>query len=91
NYKTKIPTTDIFYQFPITDTHGNLWTITADHRVAVNGVADPKTANVTHLIFLNGKVLLEDTSNMWWEKKSASSEWIQLPGEREYLRSCFAL
>jgi hypothetical protein len=59
----------------ITDAQDNVWTITADGRVAVNGVPDPTTANVTHLAYANGLVWQENTNNLWWSKTSPEASW----------------
>jgi hypothetical protein len=65
----------IGYGKAITDALGNLWTITADGRVAINGAPDPTTANVTHLAYANGLVWQENTSNLWWSKTPPSVPW----------------
>jgi hypothetical protein len=65
----------IGYGQSITDAQGHVWTITAGGQVAVNGVPDPKTANVTHLAYANGVVWQENTSDLWWSKSSPGSSW----------------
>ncbi|MFL5286043.1 MAG: hypothetical protein ACJ8AW_34965 [Rhodopila sp.] len=65
----------IRYGQSITDQHGNIWTITADHRVAVNGVADPKTASVTHLAYVNDMIWFENSSNLWRSETAPSASW----------------
>lgn len=59
----------------ITDSAGNVWTITADGQVAVNGVPDPETANVTHLAYAKGLVWQENTQDLWWSKTSPTAAW----------------
>ncbi|MDR3539253.1 MAG: hypothetical protein P4L71_22380 [Acetobacteraceae bacterium] len=59
----------------ITDAQGNVWTITAGGQVAVNGVVDPTTANVTHLAYANGLVWQENTQDLWWSKTSPAAPW----------------
>lgn len=59
----------------ITDSAGNVWTITDSGQVAVNGVPDPTTANVTHLAFANGLVWQENTQDLWWSKASPTAAW----------------
>jgi hypothetical protein len=59
----------------ITDAAGNVWTITANSQVAVNGQADPTTENVTHLAYAGGLVWQENTNNLWWSKASSSASW----------------
>jgi hypothetical protein len=59
----------------ITDADGNVWTITANGQVAVNGQADPATANVTHLAYAGGLVWQENTDNLWWSKTSPTAQW----------------
>jgi hypothetical protein len=65
----------IGYGGSITDAEGNIWTITADGQVAVNGQADPTTANVTHLAYADGLVWQENTQNLWWSKSSPTDAW----------------
>jgi hypothetical protein len=63
------------YGQSITDAQGNVWTITADGLVAVNGVPDLTTTNVTHLAYANGAVWQENTSDLWWSKSSPDASW----------------
>jgi hypothetical protein len=63
------------YGQAITDAQENAWTITANGRVAVNGVSDPATADVTHLAYVNGVVWQENASNLWWSKTSPAAVW----------------
>lgn len=64
----------------ITDAGGNVWTITASGQVAVNGVADPSTANVTHLAYANGLVWQENSQDLWWSKSAPASGWSPQDG-----------
>jgi ribosome-associated protein YbcJ (S4-like RNA binding protein) len=59
----------------ITDAYGNIWTITASGQVAVNGILDTSTADVTHLAYANGLVWQENTSDLWWSKSAPTSSW----------------
>ena len=59
----------------ITDAGGNRWTITASGQVAVNGVADATTANVTELAYVNKEVWQQNASNLWWGKTSPTASW----------------
>jgi hypothetical protein len=59
----------------LTDAQGNLWTLTGTGQVAVNGTADPTTANVTELAYVNGKVWQENTAQLWWSKSSPTDVW----------------
>ncbi|MBS0643788.1 MAG: hypothetical protein U1E70_15840 [Acetobacteraceae bacterium] len=59
----------------ITDAAGNVWTITATGQVAVNGVVDSSTRNVTHLAYVNGLVWQENSLNLWWSKSAPSAAW----------------
>jgi hypothetical protein len=52
----------------ITDSKGNVWTISASGLVVENGVADAFTANVTELAFKNGVLWQENTSFLWYAK-----------------------
>lgn len=58
----------------ITDASGNTWTI-VNGQVAVNGVVDETTGNVTHLAYVNGEVWQENTSDLWWSKTSPAASW----------------
>jgi hypothetical protein len=64
----------------ITDASGNTWTITSGGQVAVNGVADTTTANVTELAYVNNEVWQENTGNLWWGKTSPSAAWAPTAG-----------
>ncbi len=61
---------------------GNTWTITSGGQVAVNGVADTTTANVTELAYVNNEVWQENTANLWWGKTSPSAAWAPDSGNR---------
>jgi hypothetical protein len=65
----------IDYGQSISDAFGNIWTITVNGQVAVNGIPDPSTANVTHLAYADGLVWQENTSNLWWSKTAPASQW----------------
>lgn len=58
----------------ITDISGNVWSISGG-KVTLDGVADPTTANVVELAFVNGKIWQENTSNLWWSKSKPSDTW----------------
>ncbi|MEA2739969.1 MAG: hypothetical protein QOH05_3276, partial [Acetobacteraceae bacterium] len=51
----------------ITDASGNLWSISTS-KVTLNGVADPSTANVIELAYVNGKIWQENSAGLWWSK-----------------------
>ncbi len=59
----------------ITDGSANRWTITSTGQVAVNGVADPTTGNVTELAYVNNAVWQENSSALWWSKTNPSASW----------------
>ena len=58
----------------ITDAAGNTWQI-IDGKVAVNGTADPLTANVILLAYENGAVWQENTDRQWWSKTTPADPW----------------
>jgi hypothetical protein len=58
----------------ITDASGNAWTV-VNGQVAVNGVVDKTTANVTHLAYVDGAVWQENSSDLWWSKTSPAASW----------------
>jgi hypothetical protein len=64
----------------ITDASGNTWTITSGGQVAVNGVADTTTANVTELAYVGKEVWQENTANLWWGKTSPTAAWSPAAG-----------
>ncbi len=59
----------------ITDAAGAKWTITGGSQLALNGVADTSTANVTELAYVNGKIWQENSSNLWYGETSPSAGW----------------
>ena len=59
----------------IIDASGNAWSIDSANRVAVNGVADMTTANVTGLAYVNNEIWQENASNLWWGKTSPTDAW----------------
>jgi endoglucanase len=64
----------------ITDANGNVWTITSNGLVAMNGVVDTTTANVIELAYVNGTVWQENTSLLWWGKTTPNAAWAPGPG-----------
>lgn len=50
----------------LTDAGGHIWTITLDGRVAVDGVADPLTANVIALAWCSGVLWQQNQANKWY-------------------------
>ena len=64
----------------ITDANGNKWTITAGGQVAINGVADTTTAQVTELAYVNGTIWQENASNLWWGEKAPNGSWAPAAG-----------
>jgi hypothetical protein len=64
----------------IVDASNNKWTITNGGQVAVNGVVDTTTANVTELAYVGKKVWQENTSNLWWGKTSPTAAWSPASG-----------
>ncbi len=64
----------------ITDASGNTWSITGSGQVAVNGVADTTTANVTELAYVNNEVWQENANNLWWGKTSPAAAWSPQAG-----------
>nr|WP_294527671.1 cellulase family glycosylhydrolase [uncultured Rhodopila sp.] len=64
----------------ITDASGNKWTITSTGQVAVNGVADTTTANVTELAYVNKVIWQENTAKLWWGETSPTAGWAPSAG-----------
>ncbi|HEY0183091.1 MAG TPA: hypothetical protein VGC09_09815 [Rhodopila sp.] len=58
----------------ITDATGNSWSI-SNGQVTLNGIADPTTANVIEIAYVNGKVWQENTDDLWWSKSKPSDQW----------------
>ncbi|WP_428486787.1 cellulase family glycosylhydrolase [Rhodopila sp.] len=59
----------------VVDAQGNAWTITSSGQVALNGAADPTTANVTELAYANGLIWQQNTAHLWWSKSQPSAAW----------------
>ena len=59
----------------ITDAAGNAWSLTSSGQVAVGGVADALTANVTELAYVDGTVWQENQAGLWWGKAAPSDAW----------------
>ena len=64
----------------IVDASGNRWTISSGNLVAVNGVPDTTTGNVTELAYVGGKVWQENSGSLWWGETSPSSAWAPAAG-----------
>jgi hypothetical protein len=64
----------------VVDAAGNQWTITTGGQVAVNGVADGTTANVTELAYEKGAIWQENTAKLWWSKIKPTDAWGPDPG-----------
>ncbi|MBN8900648.1 MAG: hypothetical protein J0H57_06390 [Rhodospirillales bacterium] len=56
------------------DAHGASWSI-AGGQVAVNGVADPTTARVTEIAYVNGRIWQENADHLWWSKAAPGDAW----------------
>lgn len=63
----------------LTDASGNQWTITASGQVAVNGVTDTTTANVTELAYVSG-LIWQKNKTLWWSKTAPSAAWLPTAG-----------
>ena len=59
----------------ITDATGNSWSIDGSGRVAVKGVADPSTANVTTLAYVNKAIWQQNTAGSWWGESAPNAGW----------------
>ena len=58
----------------ITDGSGNFWSIAAG-QVTLDGVADPTTARVIELAYVNGNIWQENADHLWWSKSKPSDAW----------------
>jgi hypothetical protein len=59
----------------ILDAHANIWTITVNGQVAVNGLADTTTASVIELAYEKGVIWQENSAKMWWSKSLPTDAW----------------
>jgi sugar lactone lactonase YvrE len=59
----------------IIDASGNAWTITSGAQIAVNGVTDALTSQVTELAYVNGTIWQENTSNLWYGETKPNDSW----------------
>jgi hypothetical protein len=64
----------------ISDAQGNVWTITSNGKVAVNGIPDTTTTNVVELAYVNGVVWYENVNGLWWYKTTPSDTWSPTGG-----------
>jgi hypothetical protein len=64
----------------ISDGAGNTWSI-LNGQVALNGVADPTTARVIKLAYVNGQIWQENADNMWWSKSQPADSWNPVQGQ----------
>jgi hypothetical protein len=63
----------------ITDSHGNVFTITAGGTVDMDGQPLGYTANVIEGAYVNGQFWQESSSGLWWEYQgSSSAPWTGL-------------
>ena len=62
--------------FPLRDADGNTWAI-SDGKVVLDGSADPTTANVTQLAYVNGVMWQENSDSNWYSKVLPSDTWTQ--------------
>jgi len=63
---------------PIINSVGDKWTLTADGKVAVNGVADDSTGRVVRGFYLGHEFYQQNADNNWWKKKLAADPWAQV-------------
>ena len=67
---------------PIIDQAGNKWTLVQSSanglQIAINGVVDKTTSNVTLLETLGGKIVQENASGDWYSEPGASGPWSQI-------------
>jgi hypothetical protein len=66
----------------ITDAQGVLWTMTAGQQVAINGVTDTTTANVTKLLYTKKIVWQKNASDEFWGKSSSTAAWSPSAGTK---------
>jgi hypothetical protein len=62
------------FDTPIVDDNRNVWSI-VDSQVAVDGVIDQSTRNVTELAYVNGQVWQQNTDGLWWAKSTPTDSW----------------
>ena len=62
--------------FPLYDANGNSWAISGG-LVVLDGSADPTTANVIKLAYVNGVLWQENTDGNWYSKVRPSDTWTQ--------------
>jgi hypothetical protein len=58
----------------ITDVNGNVWSIIGG-QVAVNGIIDGSTSNVSEMAYENGLIWQKNSDNLWWGKAAPSDAW----------------
>lgn len=66
---------------PITDSHGNEWTLSARGQAVIDGQTDPTTHNVTELAYFNRQIWQwVQTLRLWWHKDSPLAPWLPTNG-----------
>ncbi|MBN8873140.1 MAG: hypothetical protein J0H67_09920 [Rhodospirillales bacterium] len=58
----------------LVDAHGVTWSI-ANGQVMVDGVADPTSARVIELAYVNGRIWQENADHLWWSKAAPNDAW----------------
>jgi hypothetical protein len=61
----------------ITDSLGNVWTITFANQIAINGTVDPVTNNVLQLAYVNGVVWQYTGYGLWYSYSNADGSWTE--------------
>jgi hypothetical protein len=61
----------------ITDSLGNVWTITSSNQIAINGSVDPVTNNVLQLAYVNGVVWQYTGYSLWYSYSPADGTWTE--------------
>jgi hypothetical protein len=61
----------------ITDSVGNVWTITFAGQIAINGTVDPVTNNVLQLAYVNGVVWQYTGYGLWYSYSNADGSWTE--------------
>jgi hypothetical protein len=71
---TNTVTVELSTLAPIMDASGNEWTV-VNGQVALNGVVDQTTRNVSELAYVNGKIWQENADGLWWSKSTPADQW----------------
>jgi hypothetical protein len=65
---------------PIIDQYSNQWTISQSRQVMLDGFADPSTANVRELWYIDRSIWQYTDARLWWSRAGPGAPWMPPAG-----------